>query len=306
MNIFSIALAKRLTLLISAFLVVGCAGINTFNQYAKSGETVAVAVGWQPDWSRDNISVWVTPNGGVPTQYPADDPRIRAVVNFYPDPLSSMVVSNRTMQNITPSAQSYGNLVTGNFTSGSRDWFETVVFFDLPDPMALGEAEVYVEEVADVNNFMAATVDIVGTGGTPHDFTATLAGPLLRQHLASLERASHYTIDLSGTIVPHAVQLEFTHDPDVDNSGVGRAYVVEPISGIKNISWTDDGTTLRVIVMPANGITLAGFEGFRFYIAGGIVNLSPSSTQAFDINGGDVAGVSTTVTPHNIVIKSSS
>jgi len=78
------------------------------------------------------------------------------------------------------------------------------------------------------------------------------------------------------------------------------------MSGLKNVSWTDDGTTLRVVILPAAGNTLPDFNDFKFYIAGGIANLAPSSTQAFDINGGTVSGVSTTVTPHNIVINSSS
>lgn len=294
---------RKVIVLLLAYLTVGCAGVNTFNQYAKSGETVAIAVGHQPNWSRDSISVWVRPLGGDWTQYPADDPRIRAVVNFYADPLSSIVLSNRTSQQITQSSLTYAGQLTNNFTAGSRDWFQTTVFFDLPDTMALGAAEILVEEVADPNNFKNATVEIVGAGGIPHEFQAELLGSLDRGYLGSLERASHYVVNLSGTgAIPHAVQLEFTHDPDVDNAGSGRAYVVEPISGVKNISWTDDGTNLRVVIIPADGKTLSNFKDFKFYIAGGILNVAPSSTQAFDISGAPVTGVTAVTTPHNIVI----
>ena len=308
MNIIS-SMAKRLVVIFSVLLMVGCAATKTFNQYALSGETVAIATGYQPDWSRDNISVWVEDPKGSDNwvQYPANDPRIRAVVNFYPDPLSSIVVSNRTAQDITPFSESYGSN-TNIFTGGDRDWFQTVVFFDLPDPMTIGTASVYVEEVANTSNFVDTTVDILGTGGSPHQFGTDAGGPLQRVHLASLERASHYTVTLSGTgAVPHAVQLDFTHDPDADNGGAGKAYVVEPISGVKNISWTDDGTKLRVVVLPADGNTPTSFEDFKFYVAGGITNLAPStapgSTLAFNINGGDVTGVSSpTVTAHNVLI----
>jgi len=93
------------------------------------------------------------------------------------------------------------------------------------------------------------------------------------------------------------VQMEFTHD-----SGVGKAYVVEPISGVKNISWTDDGTNLRVVILPAEETSVRTIEDFKFYVAGGVTNLAAVNTQAFDINGGGVTGVSPTVTPHNIVI----
>ena len=307
MNTRDTIIIKNIAILFLVILVGGCAAAKTFHQTARAGDTVAIAAGWKENWSRDNINVWVQENGSSTwTQFPPNDSSIRAVVNFYPDPISSMVLSNRTGQNITTSALTYGNTVNGLFTSGSRDWFNTIVFFDLPTNLALGDAHVYIEDATDPNSFVDTTVDIVEnvSGGKTHDFEAQIAGPLLRQHLASLERASHYAVTLSGTgQVPHAVQLDFTHDPDVNHGGAGKAYVVEPISGVKNITWSDDGTNLRVIMLPANGNTLASFKDFKFYVAGGITNLAPVSTQAFDINGGNVAGVSTpTITAHSIVI----
>jgi hypothetical protein len=304
MFITAMSLAKRLAILISVFLVAGCAATKTFHQIARAGDTVAIATGWHESWSRDNITVWVKEYGGTWVQYQANDPSIRAVVNFYPDPVSSLVVSERTGQDITAFAQNYGNNVTNMFTSGSHDWFSTVVFFDLPSTMNPGIADVYVEEIANTNNYVSTTVDIVSGVGQAHEFEAQVAGQLQRQHLASLERASHYAVTLSGTgPIPYAVQMDFTHDPDVDHAGVGRAYVVEPISGVKNITWSDDGSNLRVIILPANGNALTSFKDFKFYVAGGINNLAYVSTQAFNINGVSVSGVSPpTITPHNIVI----
>jgi hypothetical protein len=303
MDIATNSLTNKLIILLAVFLVTGCAGTKTFHQTARAGDTVAIATGWHENWSRDNISIWVQDNGGPWVQYMANDPSIRAVVNFYPDPISSMVVSDRTNQDITPYAESYGANVTNSFTSGSRDWFNTVVFFDLPVSMNLGTAHVYVEEVANTNNFVDTTLEIVEnvSGGKTHDFEAQAAGFLQRVHLASLERSSHYVITLPNTgEIPHAVQLDFTHD-----TGVGKAYVVDPISGVKNISWSDDGTNLRVLILPADGSTLTSFKDFKFYVAGGVTNLTPVSTQAFNINGGDVTTVTApTVTPHNIVISS--
>ena len=303
MNNDYITLVKRLIIVLSVFLVAGCAGFNTFHQAARAGDTVAIAAGWQENWSRDNITVYVQESGSsVWTSFPANDPSIRAVVNFYPDPLSSLVVSNRTAQNITLDAQIYGNNVNNAFTSGSRDWYNTIIFFDLPTGLALGNARIYIEEDSNPSNYAESIVQIVEnvSGGKKHDFEATALGPMQRKHLASLERASHYAVNLSGTgPLPHAVQLDFAHD-----TGVGKAYVVEPISGLKNITWSDDGTNLRVIIMPADGKALTGFEDFKFYVAGGITNLTPVSTQAFDINGASVAGVSApTITPYNIVIS---
>ena len=306
MNATKISSLKSLAILILVFLVVGCAGTTTFHQAARAGDTVAIAAGWHENWSRDNITIYVQEYGSTTwNQYSANDPSIRAVVNFYPDPISSLVVSNRTDQDITPYAEGYANNVTNNFTSGSRDWYNTVVFFDLPTGMALGPAHVYIEEVSNTSHYVDTTVDIVEniSGGKTHDFEAQGAGKLQRIHLASLERASHYTITLSGTgNIPHAIQMDFSHDADVDNGGAGKAYVVEPISGVKNISWTDDGVNLRVIMLPADGKTLSNFKEFKFYVAGGITNLTHVSTQAFDINGMEMAGVVPAITYHDIMI----
>ena len=117
MEILNISLAKKLAILFPVFLMVGCAGLKPFHQVARAGDTVAIATGWQENWSRDNISIWVKENGSTLwTQYPANDPSIRAVVNFYPDPVSSLVVSNRTGQDITSFAQFYGDIRTTSFT----------------------------------------------------------------------------------------------------------------------------------------------------------------------------------------------
>ena len=149
-----------------------------------------------------------------------------------------------------------------------------------------------------MSGFLTEAVDIVGTGGFTHDFGTTAGGPLQRIHMAALERASHYAVTLSDSgTVPYAVQMDFTHD-----TGVGKAYVVEPISGVKNISWTDDGSTLRVVILPAEETSVRTIDDFKFYVAGGVTNLAPISTQAFNIDGVTVTGVSPTVTPHNIVI----
>jgi hypothetical protein len=299
--------SSALIVLLSVLVLSGCAGIRTFTQTARAGDTIAMAVGFKENWSRENINVYVTPNGSsTATLYPPNDPKIRAVMNFYPDPISSLVLSNRTGQSVTDGAQGYGNIINANFTSDDRDWSNTIVFFDLPQGLPLGETYVTVEDATNPNNYVDTIVDIVEnvSGGQKGTFEAELAGNLLRKHLASLERASHFTVTLSGSgAIPHAVQIDFTHNPDAAHGGVGKPYVVEPISGLKNISWHDDGTNLRVIMIPANGATFANFKDFKFYVAGGITGLAVANTQAFDINGNAVSGVSTpTVTPHNIVI----
>jgi hypothetical protein len=88
----------------------------------------------------------------------------------------------------------------------------------------------------------------------------------------------------------------------VDNLGVGRAYVVNPIGYIKNASWTDDGTNMKVILLPVRDGEITTMEDFKFYVAGGITGLQFASggtslvgAQAFDIDGNPVFGVNVTI-----------
>jgi hypothetical protein len=55
-------------------------------------------------------------------------------------------------------------------------------------------------------------------------------------------------------------------------------------------------------MLPADGKTLSNFNEFKFYVAGGITNLTPVSTQAYDINGMEMAGVVPSITYHDIMI----
>jgi hypothetical protein len=137
------AVMKRMTLqfiLLSAssLFVVGCAGTQTFHQVARPGDTVAIAAGWKQRFSRDNITVTVTSQDVniPPTTYMSDDPAIRAMTNFYPDPLSSLIVSRQTGQDLTPQARTYATTV-GAFTrphppslESDKDWWQTTVFIE--------------------------------------------------------------------------------------------------------------------------------------------------------------------------------
>jgi len=288
-------------ILLLILFVAGCSGTRSFHEYARAGDTVAIAAGWKENFSRDRITVYITPSDGSPDiVIGPDDASIRAVVNFYPDPLSSIVVSNRTGQDITPSAQLYGDLVKNNFTNGGKDWFQTMVFLDLPATLPTGITNIYMEDPNGV--FAQSTLEIVSGTGASNTFSAESAGPLTRNHLAVMERASYYKISFAGSTVPYAIQLDLTHAPDKDASGVGKAYAVNPISGIKNVNWTDDGVSMRVILTPSANTALTNFSDFRFYIAGGIQNLSTVVTTAYDVNGNVVPGVVVTLVAHNITL----
>jgi hypothetical protein len=142
---------------------------------------------------------------------------------------------------------------------------------------------------------VTADLSIVDGVGTKHNFGADIGTALPyylgENELDSLKRVDHYTITISGTTVPYAIQIDMTHDADMDHGGIGRAYVVNPVGYIKNAAWSDDGFRSRVILTPTRDGEIKTMTDFKFYVAGGVNNLTVNNVQAFDINGESVAGV---------------
>jgi len=266
----------------------GCVGARTFHEIARAGDTVAVAAGWKHHFTRDNITVTITPSSGAPIVLPPNDPAIRAVVNLYPDPVSSILVSQETGQDITPYARTYADMVSGTFTQGDKDWWQTSVFVDLPPNLPVGNTAIDITTAQ--GESATSVVEIVSGTGSPNTFQTTFT-PLNDNQLLSMQRAGHYTVNISGSTVPYAVQLDLVHAPDVDHGGAGKAHVINPRGDIKNVSWRDDGSNLRVMLMPAKGVALGNMKDFKFYVAGGVTGLNIISVKAVDTNGNPVAGV---------------
>lgn len=116
-----------LVLMLSALVLGGCVGSQAFHEVARAGDTVAIAAGWKQNFTRQNITVTITPSVGNPIVYAPNDPAVRAVVNLYPDPVSSLVVSPEIGLDLTPYAQTYSGLIMDNVTSGDKDWWQTTV-----------------------------------------------------------------------------------------------------------------------------------------------------------------------------------
>ena len=292
---------KSLLTLFSALLLIGCAGTKTFHELARPGDTIAVAAGWMHHLQRDNITVTITDSASNATTYTATpgnpDPNVRASINFYPDPVSSLVVSNRIGENLTPSAGTYAQLIDANSTldpatgESDNDWWETVVFVDLPDPMMPGAATVDITANDASGESISSGYMIVGeddgtgsgmvTGGQPNTFSGKLGEfvtfDLNEDQLKSMERLNHHVVTFSGTTLPHAIQIDMTHD------GTGTPYVVNPVGSIKSISWADDaGTTpnlLRVILMPSEDAAIDAFVDFKFYVTGSVNGLALAASD---------------------------
>lgn len=290
---------KYIILIITAglFVLSGCSGTQTFSTAVRAGDTVSHTVGMQTGVSRDNLTITFTPTaGGASTTYLPGDSAVRAVVNLYPDPVSRIIVGGGTGQELGTFANTYNAALENTLANQSKDWWSTMVVFDVPPSLPIGTYNV--EMVSNGNVLNTSTVEVVDVGGSPSTFDTHEGGPLLPEMLYSMERAENYSIDFSGATVPYALQVEFLHDPDDTLGGTGRPYVINTRGDILNIAWTDDGTSMRVIVTPAR-TGLSRMEHFKFYVAGGITGLIPQLVEAFDIDGNPVTGVSVTANPGN-------
>lgn len=298
---------------LSIFLVValmglmGCAGHQTFNHLARSNDTVAVAAGWMQTFTRDTMRVTITDFNGTQTIYEPGNPNVRAVINMYPDPASNIVVSRETGINIgSPAAATEAGLINSNYTGGDNDWWQTIVFVNLADNMALGDADVLIESIDPVTSQVvetaSSTVEVIPGVGEALPFSAMypwgIPFNLSSNQLRSLERSSNYQIDfafIGGTEIPAAISLELMHDPDIDNGGAGRAYVVNPTSETKSINWVDNGTVAKAIILPVTSSGFTSLVDFKFYVSG-IDNVVVSNLQAFNQDGVEIFTVGATST----------
>ncbi len=274
----------------------GCIGVKTFNENARAGDTVTLAAGWRHHYGRDNITVTITPSSGAPIVYLPNNPAVRAVVNMYPDPLSSLLVSPLVDMDMTTSARTYADLVSGIYTDYDQDWWQTAVFVDLPGSLPQGTARIDITNPQGESTY--SNVNIVPGTGQPINFSYRFGDSsdnLSANQLRSMERIGNYVIQFSGSTIPYALQADFSHAPDVNNGGTGKAHVVNTRGDLKNAAWNDTGTSLRIILNPVKGQALSRFSDFKIYVTGGITGLQLVSLKAVDINGNPVTGITASI-----------
>ena len=183
--------------------------------------------------------------------------------------------------------------------TGGKEAGQAILFVDVPSDVATdGMASFDVLASGNSILWLPATVYIQPGTVTPYAFDTVETGTLSTNALASMERAEHYTVTFSGSEVPAALQVDFSHFPDRENGGSGQAYVVHPRGDIISASWTDTGDTLRVILLPswhktpedinANPYDSLTIDQYNFYVAGGITDLQPTSVNAYKVTGAPV------------------
>ena len=285
---------KSFIIAMLALLISACSGDKTFNDYARAGDTVAVAAGWKQNFNKENITVTITPSvGSVITILPGD-PAIRASINFYADPLSSGIVSRETGIEFSKYALTYESTITSNYTKKDKDWYQTSVFIDLPATLPVGATQIEITNPQGLS--VTSMVEIIDGIGAPSTFTAQNNTNLSTDMLDALTRVEHYSINFSAIdLLPYAIEITLQHDPDVDSGGIGKALAVNPLGYKKNLVWKDDGINMKVILMPTNDAKpMDNINDFKFYVAGNVKNLAISTVKAFDINGNFVTGISAT------------
>jgi hypothetical protein len=297
LEVFMKTSAHFLVVLVLGVIVTGCGGLKTFSNNILAGDTVAIGAGLKENFTYSNTVVTITLDGEVEphTIIPAGDAAIRGIVNLYPDPLSSMIISKETDQDLTPFARTYYSTVN-NSASGDKDMYQTTVFVDTPANLPPGLATITLSN--GLGDSHSATVNVVGTGGSPNDFlTDVFAQSLNRDMFAAMERAPHYVVDFAGSTIPYAIQLDMPHD-DVTIPDAGKIHLVNPLGDIKSMTWSATDTSTRVILMPAKGQVLTQMKDFKIYVAGGVTGLTDvgAVVEAFDIDGNPVPGVTVSIT----------
>ena len=287
---------KLFGLVLCALVFTGCAGVKSFPNTVQTGETVAIAAGWKKHFSRNDIQVTFTPASGPEVVYTSPDPRIRSVVNLYPDPVSSLVVTPEVGVDVTPNATTYTNSLQSGFVrdavGDNKDYWQTVVFVDVP-AISNGIATV---QVSNSHGETSTTeINVLPSSGEADEFNAQLSGPLNSSHLLMMERLDHYLVSFAGGAeVPHAIEL------DLDYANLNSGYLIKARGDLTSLSWSDTGTGYKAILMAANQ-PLGSLNDYKFYvaIASGLsclttVDVAPGSVQAFDSSGTVIPNVTAT------------
>ena len=281
----------------------GCAGTLPLASGARAGDTIVLGGGWKQKFDRNSLTVKITDANNTVTTYAPGSPSLRAVINLYPDPLSYIVVGTRTGLSANYNyGSTYGSQVN-SITGQDPDWWQTSLYLDLPPSMAVGTAQVSFSS-ANGGTYGPIPVVVIPGVGSPSTFSAENLGPMQAVQLQSLERAPLSIIRFSGgTTLASAIQIDLTHAPDSSIGGTGNTFVVNPRGEMKNVSWTDNGTKLRVLLTTAGdgttkdpGLSKYMWKYFKFYVTGGVTGVTVQSVKAYDINGALMSGVSASVT----------
>lgn len=295
---------KQIGMLCAVLVLAGCSGMQAFTTAARPGETISLAVGWQQTLTRNDFTVEIVPASGSTFIYNPGDARVRTVFQGYPDPVSKLVVSDRsgvTYQNAglwngsgyneLPSY--FGNTFIRPMTGGESDWSDTFVFMDLPTAIAPGMATISLKR-AGVNVSPPAAIEILSLPAAEKNlFKFNWGGGPQAGMIRAVERAPHYVVRFSGPpgIIPHSIQADFVRML----AASGNAWVTHPRGDIQSTMWSDTGSLIKVMLTPVKGTSVDRLSDFKFYVAGAVTSLAAHSIKAYDITGNPLSGFTASI-----------
>lgn len=275
-------------------VLVGCTGVNTFTTGARPGESVAVAIGYQQKVNRGNLTVTITPQSGAPYIYSPGDTRIKMVFQGYPDPVSKLVVSDRANMTYGTQFPDYIIPIWGpnvrNLTKGDNDWSESMVVLDLPSDIGSGQASLQFASGGVNLNANPIVIEVLpGPAATTHPFTFFQgAGAETQAPFTGAERAPHFVVRFSGLagVVPNSIEVVFSRTL----ASAGDPWVTHGRGDLKNLTWSDNGSEIKVMLTPVKGVPLSSLKDFKFYVTGSVTSLNLISLKAYDVSGNPLSG----------------
>jgi hypothetical protein len=266
----------------------GCTSMSVLPRTARAGDSILVPIGRAKNVTRQNMTVTITPATGSAIKYAPEHPAIRAVINLYPDPVSRLIVGTETGQGLGTNSSDYGTTINRQITNQDKDWWQTLVYLDLPPTLAPGLAAINISGPEGSATSEGTMVEIVAGKGSPANLFdgSAINSQENAQMLRSLERAEHRIVAFQGSVVPHSIQVDMSHSAEI-----GKPWIVNPRGDIKNVVWSDTGSSLRVLLTPTHGETLQNIAEFKFYVAGGLANLQITGLKAYDVGGRPVKGI---------------
>ena len=282
---------KHVVVTLVGLMAAGCAGTQTFPGTARSGDTVLLPLGWNQSLTRGTVTVAISPAGGSRVTLGPSDPRIRGLIRLYPDPASRLIVGTETAQGLGVNAAAIGARLRERVSGANREWWLTVLCLDLPPDLPAGPAVLAVAGPDGSPAGPPIALEILEGSGAPTGLAGLGLEPAqAAEALAALERAAHATLVFRGPVVPHAIQVTLTRTP-----GVGAPWLVNPRGDLKNMSWADDGTTIRVLLTPTTGRTPGDLLDFTIVVAGELAGLRVGTVRGYDRSGTAVAGLTATL-----------
>lgn len=266
-------------------LMSGCTAQKAFPSSVRAGDTVTLPLGWSQTLKRQEVTVVITGSDSITYTYPPGDSAVRALAHVFPDPLSRLVVGTETNQALGVNANIHGAAIESQVTDGDKDISQAMLMLNLPSTLAVGTASIVVKNASDTSvTGSPIFLNVIPGAGSPSVFQQNgTAMSLSSEMISTLERAPATSVSFSGPTIPYGIQIELSRD-----SGVGKPWVANPRGDIKTVNWSDDGSRVRVLITPSNGVLLSNISHFKFYVAGGVTGLAVVSVKAFDQNGNAV------------------